>query len=175
MFKEVNYKYLYNSTLRVILLRKYYKNLSKLFSIKLYFWYRRIQFEEVALLKLYNNLIFFNLLFKKTFILEKMNSTLKRGIYYYRLIFYFKMFENNELFSYLDIYLNGLVPLLRNDTIFSYKVNNDFLFRFKDLSLFSNLRIGDYYYMEHVTDNVYIQYSFKHINLKNYLNIFKIT
>jgi len=103
-----------------------------------------------------------------------MTSTLKRGIYYYRLLFYFKMSKNKELFRYLDVYLNGLLPLLRLDTITSYPVNNDLLYKIKDLSSFSNLRIGDYFYMEHVSDSVYIQYSCKNIDIKQCLNIFKI-
>ena len=173
MFKEINYKYLYSNTLRYILLRKHYKNFSKIFNLRLFFWYRRLQYEDVSLLRLYNNLIFFNLLFNKTFILNKMGSTLKRGVYYYRLIFYFDMNKNAELFKYLDVYLNGLLPIFRKDTIFTYKINNDLVFRFKDFSFFSNMRIGDYYYMEHVTDNVYIKYSFKNLNVKDYLNIFK--
>jgi len=174
MFKEVNYRYLYGNTLRFVLLRKYRKNFLHVFKLKLFFWYRRIQFEEVSLLKLYNNLIFFNLLFKKTFLLSKMDSTLKRGIYYYRLIFSFEMLKNKELFRYLDVYLNGLSPILRQDTISNYMVNKDILVRLKDLSFFSNMRIGDYFYMEHVSDDVYIQYSFKYIDVKEYLSIFKL-
>jgi hypothetical protein len=132
-----------------------------------------LQFEDVSLLKLYNNLVFFWLLFKKNFILEKMGSVLKRGIYYYRLIFFFKMSRKKDVFKYLDIFLNGILPILRKDTILFYNVNDDLLMRLKDLSYFSNIRIGDYYYIEHITDNVYIQFSFKHINIKKYLNIFK--
>jgi len=103
-----------------------------------------------------------------------MNSTLKRGVYYYRLVFYFNMHKNKELFRYLDVYLNGLLPILRKDTILSYNVNKDVLYKIKDLSFFSNLRIGDYFYMEHVSDSVYIQYSSKHINIQEHLNIFKL-
>jgi len=103
-----------------------------------------------------------------------MDSTLKRGIYYYRLIFSFEMLKNKELFRYLDVYLNGLSPILRQDTISNYMVNKDILVRLKDLSFFSNMRIGDYFYMEHVSDDVYIQYSFKYIDVKEYLSIFKL-
>jgi len=103
-----------------------------------------------------------------------MDSTLKRGIYYYRLIFSFEMIKNKELFRYLDVYLNGLLPILRQDTISNYMVNKDIIVRLKDLSFFSNMRIGDYFYMEHVSDNVYIQYSFKYIDVNEYLSIFKL-
>jgi hypothetical protein len=172
-FKEINYKYLYGNTIKFIILRKYKKNFIELFNFKLFFWYRRLQFEDVTLLKLYNNLIFFRLLFKQNFILEKMGSTLKRGIYYYRLVFFLKMSKNNDIFKYLDVFLNGILPVLRKDTMSFYNVNDDLMMRLKDLSFFSNIRIGDYYYIEHITDNVYIQYSFKHFNVKKCLNLFK--
>jgi hypothetical protein len=102
-----------------------------------------------------------------------MGSVLKRGIYYYRLVFFFKMSKKKNIFNYIDIFLNGVLPHVRNDTISFYNVNNDILMRLKDLSYFSNIRIGDYYYIEHITDNVYIQYSTKQINVKKYLSIFK--
>jgi hypothetical protein len=83
------------------------------------------------------------------------------------------IFKNKDIFIFLDIFLNGIIPLLRIDTINFYKVNNDLLMKLKDLSFFSNIRIGDYYYIEHITDNVYIQYSSKYIKINKCLDIFK--
>ena len=172
-FKEVNYKFIYNNMLRFIFIRKYKKLFFTLFNLKLFLWFRKMEFEDVSLLKLYNNLVFFFWLFNEKLLVSKVGSTLERGIYYYRLLFSFKMFKKKNIYLFLDIFLNSVIPNTRKDTIFFFNINNDILLRTGDTTYFSNIKIGEYYYIEHMTDIIYIQYSFKYLAIKNYLNIFK--
>ena len=172
-YKQVNYKYIYNNTLRFIFLRKYKKNFFDFFKLKIFLWFRRMEFETMSLLKLYDNLVYFFFLFNARPLIYKVGSTLKRGIYYYRLIFSFNILRKKFLFEFLDIFLNLILQNTRKDTIFYYNFNNDLLYRIGDTSYFSNTKIGNFYYIEHMNDIIYLHYSFKYLNIKNYLNVFK--
>jgi hypothetical protein len=56
-YREVDYKYTYNQTLKHIYYRKYKVAGIDLLKINMFFWYRQIPSEDVGLLKLYNNMM----------------------------------------------------------------------------------------------------------------------
>jgi len=80
MYKEVNYKYLYNNTLKYVLFRRYnYLNIFdlKMVNVKLFFWYKRLPSDDLSLLRLYDNLAVVWLLFNKKCKLENISSIFK--------------------------------------------------------------------------------------------------
>lgn len=176
-FKEVDYKYTYNNTLRYVLKRKYKGarvNIERL-DIDMFFWYRQIASEDVALIKLYNNMMLLWFLFDKKSTITNYDSTLRRGVYYYRLILTTDFVPIEEKFTFLDVFVNGVMPLMRMSTISFYLANKDIIVKLSDMSLFSNTRMGEFFYVENVTDKLHLR--FAHIgrmDIKQYINVFKI-
>lgn len=57
-FKEVDYKFMYNNTLRFVLQRKYFNlNSNKRLRFDVFFWYKMIQADDFKLYKFFDNLI----------------------------------------------------------------------------------------------------------------------
>jgi hypothetical protein len=179
MYKEVNYKYLYNNTLKYIFFRRY--NFSNSFHLKLvnskfFFWYKRLPSDELNLLRLYDNLAVIWLLFDKKCKLETINSIYRRGVNYYSIIFS-TLFNsnNNEIYKSLDILINGIIPVMRKTTMHSSIIHNNYILELTDLSFFSNIRMHQYYYVENIVDKFYLKFhSNNNIKINYYLNIFKL-
>lgn len=174
-YTEVDYKYTYNQTLKHIYYRKYKVAGIDLLKINLFFWYRQIPSEDVGLLKLYNNMMLIWLIFNKKFKLENYDSTLRRGVYYYRLTLNSDIIKENEKLEFLDIFVNGVMPLMRASTISSYITNGNIVCKLADMGTFSNTRMGEFFYVENITDKLHIKFGHKsNIKINDYLSILKI-
>ena len=81
-FKEVNYKFLYNNTLKYMFIRKNNKLNIKFCDIKLLFWYKHVPADEFNLFKLYNNIMLIWLLFSQKCIIKNFDSSFRLNVYY---------------------------------------------------------------------------------------------
>lgn len=179
VYKEVNYKYTYNNTLKHIILRKYNLKdiyIDKALSIRLYFWYRELSIDEVTNSKLFDNFSLVWLLLNEKFRVRNYDSTLRRGIYYYRFVAESVVAKKN-IYKFFDILINGVMPLMREVKIVRYIINNDICLKLCDMSMYSNIKIYEFYYTENVTDYMYIKFhlfQYRNFFIKKYLNIFKL-
>ena len=173
--KEVNYEFIFNSTLKKIYIKKNIKFflVDFLFYFDLFFWYKNIKEEELMFLKLYNNAIFFWLTTMGKGNIKKINSRLHRGIRYYRNIYILKL--NLRLnFKFINFLIEQYIPLIsnRNDKI--HKKNfNEVLFSFTDFNMFSNLRLSTNLYFNSVYDKLFIKLYSKNFKSNIFFDLFK--
>jgi len=106
--KENDIKYIYTNTLRQILIKKYNINnsfkLKKLMNIKIYFSINNIKKENIDFLRLWQNLQFIFLLSGKLPSIKKINYNLRRGIYYYRIVYETTIINENTLYEFIDFF-----------------------------------------------------------------------
>jgi len=169
-FKEVNYKFLYNNTLKFILIRKNNKLNIKFCNINLLFWYKHIPAEEFNLLKLYNNIMLIWLLFKQKCIIKNFSSSFRLNVYYYRAMIIANISKKN-IFTFFDLFINGFLPCIRSVSIKYLFFNENIIINITDLSFFTSLKIGRFFYVENVTDILLFNFTYKN---NNYLSLYKI-
>jgi len=176
--KEVNYELYYKNTfLKILINKKNYSN--KYFflekpKIEFFFWTKRIKEEDLDFEKLFNNCIFFWLITGKLGQIKNLNIKLRRGIKYYRYIylcktsFFFKTLNFiNEIFS-SSIYKNTVIKHINKKNIY--------LISYNDLSIFTNLKLSNSFYLSSLKNKIFlkIKTNKKNIDLNIFLNCLKL-
>lgn len=141
-------------------------------NLNLFFWFKKIKEEDLDFSKLFNHLILLWLVTGKLAFLEKLKSTLNKGIRYYRFMF---NLELNNFFYILDFLNEFLLPVSQNNSkkIHFSKIN-EFLCSFKDLGSFTNLRLSSNLYLNSVHEKLFVFFKlYSDINLGYFLNLLK--
>jgi hypothetical protein len=171
-YKEVNYKFLYNNTLSYILSRRLNKLNVDLCKINMLFWYKHIPTEEFNLYRLYNNIMLIWLLFKQRSVIKNIGSSFRLNVYYSRATILTTLNKKNY-FKFFDIYINSFIPSIRAISIKFFFVNENLVVNISDLSFFTSIKVGRFFYIENVTDDFLFEFKHKTVKIKNYLTIFK--
>lgn len=175
--KEINYELYYKQLIIRLLVNKENKNNKYLFSfkpiIKLFFWFKKIKEEDLDFLKLFNHLILLWLITGQVAYLKNLKSNLNKGIRYYRFIY---SLEIHNIFFILNFLNEILLPVIQNNSKkIHYKNLNKFLCSFKDLGIFTNLRLSSNLYLNSVHDKLFVFIKLgSSLNLIYYLNSLKI-
>lgn len=161
-FKEVNYCYLYNNTLKFIFQRKNLGfNLVNKVKLSIFFWYKRIQADEFKVIKFFDNLMFIWLLFGYKLNLLKIKTLFRLNVYYKYSIYRTNVFSFFKIVKNFDLIVNGLLLKVRKNTIQFLKINyNMFRIIFFDFSVFSTIKLGIYFYVENIIHEFYIDICF---------------
>lgn len=142
-------------------------------NIKIFFWYKHIPSEDFQLLRLYNNAMLMWLIFKQKSIVINHRSSFRLNVYYERASLISNVSGKNILY-FFDVYVNGFLPSIRKVSIKFIFVNQKLIIDISDLSFFTSLKLGRFFYVENVTDNVLFEFSSLKKNIKPYLTLFKI-
>ena len=172
-YKEVNYKILYNNTLKYMFIRRFNKLNLKFCNINLLFWYKHIPSDEFNLFRLYNNIMLVWLLFKQKCIIKHFNSSFRLNVYYYRALLLTNISKKNIL-KFFDLFVNGFLPCIRLVSVKFVFFNQNLVIHISDLSFFTSLKIGRFFYVENVTDLLLFNFKYFNYEIKNYLSLYKI-
>lgn len=173
-FKEVNYKFLYNNTLKYMFIRRNNKLNLDFCNIKLLFWYKHIPSDEFNLFKLYNNIMLIWLLFKQKCIVRNYKTSFRLNVYYNRAILLSNISKKNML-KFFDLFVNGFLPNIRLVSIKFIFFNENLIINISDLSFFTSTKMGRFFYVENVTDILLFNFKSLNFELKNYLTLYKIS
>ena len=172
VFREVNYNYLYKNTLNLINIRKYNKLNYGLCNIQILFWYKHIPAESFDIFKLYNNIMLLWLIFKQKAIVIKYGSSFRLNVYYNRALLISNI-NRKKILKFFDIFVNGFLPCIRKISIKFIFLNQKLIIDISDLSFFTSIKMGRFFYVENVIDNILFNFNMNN-NIVNYLTIFKI-
>jgi len=142
----------------------------KFCNISLFFWYKHIPSDEFNLIKLYNNIMLIWLLFKQKCIIKNYNSSFRLNIYYNRALLLTNI-GYKDILQFFDLFINGFLPSIRMVSIKFIFFNDSLIINVSDLSFFTSLKLGRFFYIENVTDNLLFKFNYK---IKNYLSLYKI-
>jgi len=151
-------------------MRKTNKLNIKFCDINLLFWYKHIPAEEFNLFKLYNNIMLIWLLFKQKCVVKNFDSSFRLNVYYNRAILLTNVSKKNVL-RFFDLFVNGFLPCIRAVSIKFTFFNESLIVNISDLSFFTSLKIGRFFYVENVTDTLLFKFNYQ---FKNYLSLYKI-
>ena len=156
--REVNYIFLYNSTLSKIFIRKFKDSVykKKLFNIELFFLYKLVESFDFESMKLFNNFMMIWLIFNLKLILLNLKTNFKLNVYYKSAIYKIKLVKFFDLLIFLDILLNLMIPVMKRNNRF---VNQSFQLILNDFSFFVSTKVGVYFYVENVVDKLVINFS----------------
>ena len=174
IFREVNMKYLYHNTLSNILVRRTHNFNSKLCKIKIMFWYKHIPIEEFNILRLYNHIMLIWLLFQQKCIFRKLGISFRLNVYYNRILLLSNV-SKKKILSFFDIFNNGFLLNIRKVSIRLFFVNDNLIMNIDDLSFYTSIKVGHFFYIENVTDNLLVEFRHKKIKIINYLSLFKLS
>lgn len=172
-FKEVNYKILYNNTLKYMFLRRFNKLNFKFCNINLLFWYKHIPADEFNLFRLYNNVMLIWLLFKQKCIIKNFSSSFRLNVHYYRALLLTNISKKNIL-KFFDLFVNGFLPCIRLVSVKFVFFNQNLVIHISDLSFFTSLKMGRFFYVENVTDILLFNFKYFNNEIKSYLSLYKI-
>jgi hypothetical protein len=171
--KEVNYKYYYKNTLRRIYINKTNKKLNSLPKIKLFFWFRNVMEDELNLVRIHNHILFFWLITNQIGQIKKFNKRLHRGIRYCRFI-YMLMLNYTNYFLFLNCFVENIVAVgKKNSLSLNIWTNDNVLFIWNDLTIFTNLRLSVNLYLNSINDKLYLQFFSKN-NTRIFVDLLKL-
>jgi hypothetical protein len=78
------------------------------------------------------------------------------------------------MLKFFDLFVNGFLPTIRLVSIKFIFFNENLVINISDLSFFTSLKMGRFFYVENVTDNLLFKFQSYDLELKNYLNLYKI-
>ena len=175
--KEVNYELYYKTTfIRIILNKKNYSNkyIIKKPEISLFFWFKKVKEENLDLIKLYNYCIFFWLITGDIAKVIKLNSKLIRGTRYYRYKYYLKI-SISTFYKFLNFINEILYSIIYENTIHKHiKNNKELLISYSDLSMFTNLKLSNSFYLNSIQNKLFVNMKNNNNNLYIFLNCLKI-
>ena len=92
------------------------------------------------------------------------------NVYYNRALLLTKISKKNIL-KFFDLFVNGFLPCIRLVSIKFIFFNENLIINISDLSFFTSLKIGRFFYVENVTDTLLFKFTYQ---IKNYLTLYKI-
>ena len=79
--------------------------------------------------------------------------------------------SKKNILKFFDLFVNGFLPCIRQVSIKFIFFNSNLVVTISDLSFFTSLKIGRFFYVENVTDILLFKFNY---TIKNYLSLFKI-
>lgn len=76
-----------------------------------------------------------------------------------------------KFLKFFDLFVNGFLPCIRLVSIKFIFFKETLIINISDLSFFTSLKIGRFFYVENVTDILLFKFNFE---FKNYLSLYKI-
>ena len=113
------------------------------------------------------------LLFKQKSIIKNFNSSFRLNVYYYRALLFTNISKKNIL-KFFDLFVNGFLPCIRLVSVKFKFFNEKLIINISDLSFFTSLKVGRFFYVENVTDILLFNFKCFNYEVKNYLSLFKI-
>ena len=142
-------------------------------NIKLLFWYKHVPSDEFNLYRLYNNIMLIWLLFKQKCIIKNYDSSFRLNVYYNRALLLTNISKKNML-KFFDLFVNGFLPCIRLVSIKFVFFNDNIVVNISDLSFFTSIKMGRFFYVENVTDKLIFNFKYNNFEIKNYLTLYKI-
>ena len=152
-----------------MLIRRYNKLNIKFCKINLLFWYKHIPADEFNLFKLYNNIMLIWLIFKQKCIIKNFKTSFRLNVYYNRAVILTNISKKNVL-KFFDLFINGFLPCIRSVSVKFIFFNENLIINISDLSFFTSLKLGRFFYVENVTDTLLFKFDYQ---FKNYLSLYK--
>ena len=142
--------------------------------VKIFFWFKKIKEEDLDFLKLFNHFILLWLITSQKAIIKKLDSTLNKGIRYFKCIFYLYI---KNIFLFFNFLNETLLPIMNeNAKKVHYKKKNEHLYSFSDFGSFTNLRLSSNLYLNSVHDRLFVFIKIRkniQLNLNIFLNLLK--
>jgi len=126
-------------------------------NVQLLFWYKHIPADEFNLFRLYNNIMLVWLLFKQKCVIKNYESSFRLNVYYNRALLLTKIGKKNVL-KFFDLFVNGFLPCIRLVSIKFIFFNENLVINISDLSFFTSLKMGRFFYVEIVIDNLLFKF-----------------
>jgi len=175
--KEVNYELYFKNTFTRIYLNK--TNCSNIYilakkpKIEIFFWFRKIKEENLTLIQLYNHCIFFWLVTGNIGKINKLASTLNRGIRYFRYIY---ICDIKYFFEFINFRNEILGSAAHETTTKTHLSTNSILLEsYSDLNMFTNLKLSTSLYLNSIHDKLHVRFrNENNIKLNIFLNCLKI-
>ena len=79
--------------------------------------------------------------------------------------------SKKNILIFFDLFVNGFLPCIRIVSIKYAFFNEKLVINVSDLSFFTSLKIGRFFYVENVTDTLLFNFDYQ---VKNYLSLYKI-
>ena len=79
--------------------------------------------------------------------------------------------SKKNVLKFFDLLINGFLPCIRSVSIKLTFLNENLIVNVSDLSFFTSLKIGRFFYVENVTDTLLFNFTYQ---IKNYLSLYKI-
>lgn len=175
LYKQVNYNFLCNGTLKKIVLRKYKKRINyNYYAINMMFWYKQMPADEFNSMKLFDNVMLVWLIFNKKLILSSLKTAFKLNIHYRSAVLRAGIASKKEKFFFFDAFVNGVIPFMRRATITTRFVNNTLHMILSDMAYFSSTKIGNFFYVENVTDKIFFCFDEGIIETFEFLSLLKL-
>ena len=109
------------------------------------------------------------LLFKQKSIIKHFKSSFRLNVHYYRALLLTNISKKNIL-KFFDLFVNGFLPCIRLVSIKFVFFNQNLVIHISDLSFFTSLKMGRFFYVENVTD--LLLFNFKYFCLKDLNRLF---
>ena len=79
--------------------------------------------------------------------------------------------SKKNVLKFFDLFINGFLPCIRSVSIKLTFLNENLIINVSDLSFFTSLKLGRFFYVENVTDTLLFKFSYQ---VQNYLTLYKI-
>ena len=109
------------------------------------------------------------LLFKQKCIIKNYENSFRLNVYYNRALLLTNISKKN--LKFFDLFVNGFLLSIRLVSIKFIFFNENLIINISDLSFFTSLKIGRFFYVENVTDTLLFKFTYQ---IKNYLTLYKI-
>jgi hypothetical protein len=78
------------------------------------------------------------------------------------------------MLNFFDLFVNGFLPCIRLVSIKFIFFNDNIIVNISDLSFFTSIKIGRFFYVENVTDKLIFNFKYNDFEIKHYLTLYKI-
>jgi len=155
-YNEVDFEFIYKSTLNRISLLKSKRNIIKP-KLRFIILFRNVI--EPDFTKVYLHVLMLWIMTGKLVNVKKIGHSLRRGIRYYRFILRLNIFDNFRFYRFLEFLSYSLFDYIgsRNYYYVEKKVHNTY-FLVKNISGFSNLRFSDNFYLSGMPNDLIINF-----------------
>ena len=110
------------------------------------------------------------MLFRQKCVIKNFDRSFRLNVYYNRAVILTNISKKNVL-KFFDLFINGFLPCIRSVSVKFIFFNENLIINISDLSFFTSLKLGRFFYVENVTDTLLFKFDYQ---FKNYLSLYKI-